>query len=159
MTHNDLVKRAVRWLTGSQRCGVVLAEITSVAMENPDAIGWQARKSILVECKVSRSDFLAQRNKPCVKVNCLVGNERYYMCQRYVIQPEELDDTGFGLLWIDGNEVSIRRKAPHRSLSLSEYQDERTMLVSALRRIRVREFLAIVPPGPEWTAETEGQDD
>jgi hypothetical protein len=149
MTHGELVKRAVRWLTSTQRCGVVLAEISTVAHENPDAIGWQAHKSILVECKTSRSDFLGQRDKPCVRANCLVGNERYYLCEAYVIRPEDVDDTGFGLLWVDGDYVRIRSKAQFRSLSPSEYQDERTMLVSALRRIKLREFLVIAPPESE----------
>jgi hypothetical protein len=149
MTHNDLVKSAVRWLTGSQHCGVVLSEIASAAMENPDAIGWQAHRSILVECKMSRSDFLAQRNKPCIRSNHLVGNERYYLCERDVIRPEDVEGTDFGLLWIDGNHVRIRRKAEYRALSAAELQDERTMLVSALRRIKMREFLVIVPSEAE----------
>lgn len=145
MTHDDLVKRAVRWLTNTQHCGVVLAEMSAAAMERPDAIGWQAHKSILVESKTSRSDYLAQRNKPCVQAGRLIGNERYYLCEPHVIQLPDVEGTDFGLLWIKDGGVSVRLRAKHRALSVPELCDERAMLVSALRRIRMREFLTIVP--------------
>src|SRR5277367_3191348 len=157
MTHEDLVKHAVRWLTSSRHCGVVLSEISTAAKENPDAIGWQSHKSTLVECKASRSDFLAQRNKPCVRSNCLVGNERFYLCERSVIRPEDIEGTDFGLLWIDGNRISLRRAAQFRSLSPSELNDERTMLVSALRRIRMREFLIVIPETESAFLEVQGE--
>src|ERR1700686_5875531 len=61
MTHGQLVERAVRWLR-SYRCGVVLSEQACVSGEMPDAIGWKrANHSVLVECKVTRADFLAER--------------------------------------------------------------------------------------------------
>ena len=64
MTHGQLVERAVRWLR-SYRCGVVLSEQACVSGEMPDAIGWKrANHSVLVECKVTRADFLADRGKP-----------------------------------------------------------------------------------------------
>ena len=150
MTHQELVSLAVRWLTGSQHCGVVLAEISTSAMENPDAIGWQAHKSILVECKASRSDFLAQKNKPCVRVGRLVGNERYFLCERGVIRPEDLEGTGYGLIYVEEGLARLKMKGEFRALTGAEYNDERTMLVSALRRIQTREFLTIVsePPDP-----------
>ena len=47
------------------RCGVVLSEQACVSGEMPDAIGWKrANHSVLVECKVTRADFLADRGKP-----------------------------------------------------------------------------------------------
>ena len=64
MTHAQLVERAVRWLR-AYRCGVVLSEQACVSGEMPDAIGWKrASHSVLVECKVTRADFLADRGKP-----------------------------------------------------------------------------------------------
>ena len=65
-SHEQLVERAGRWLRGTMRCNVVLLEpgYGSVG-EIPDAIGWTSDGvSIVVECKASRSDFLADRNKP-----------------------------------------------------------------------------------------------
>ena len=64
LTHAQLVERAVRWLR-AYRCGVVLSEQACVSGEMPDAIGWKrASHSVLVECKVTRADFLADRDKP-----------------------------------------------------------------------------------------------
>jgi hypothetical protein len=38
---------------------VVLYEFSTAADENPDVIGWApAAGSVLIECKLSRSDFL-----------------------------------------------------------------------------------------------------
>ena len=63
MTHPELVEYAVGWLRG-YRCGVILSEQACVSGEMPDAIGWKrASHSVLVECKISRADFLADRDK------------------------------------------------------------------------------------------------
>src|SRR5437870_1590459 len=63
MTHAQLVQMAVNWLR-SYRCGVVLSEQACVSGEMPDAIGWKRGcHSVLVECKISRADFLADRSK------------------------------------------------------------------------------------------------
>ena len=46
-----------------------------------DAIGWKrACHSVLVECKISRADFLADRDKPFrQKPEFGVGSERFYL--------------------------------------------------------------------------------
>lgn len=64
MTHAELVRRAAGWLRTAMRCYVVLTEHTA-GWEHPDAIGWRrgGAQSIVVECKVSRSDFLRDRQK------------------------------------------------------------------------------------------------
>lgn len=65
MTHSDLVILAAIWLRKHHRCSVVLTEIVSRSDIIPDAIGWRVdgRWSVLVECKVSRSDFRRDRSK------------------------------------------------------------------------------------------------
>lgn len=60
ISHAQLVTVAARWL--GRRCSVVLTELQTSG-EAPDAIGWSHRQSTLVECKVSRSDFLSDRRK------------------------------------------------------------------------------------------------
>jgi hypothetical protein len=94
MTHADLVRRAMRWLVGSQRCRVVVADMEAGgwgACERVDAMGWTRRTSILVECKVSRADFMADKRKPW-RADPLrgVGELRYYMAPPGVLSPEEL---------------------------------------------------------------------
>jgi hypothetical protein len=91
-------------------------------MENPDAIGWQAHKSIVVEC-----------------------NERYFICEPGVIREADMTDTDYGLIHAINGGCYVRVRAKSRVLDSGEYSDERTMLVSALRRIQTREFLTIVP--------------
>lgn len=63
MTHAELVARAQRWLRNTRKHSPVLAEIGSSGYECPDVIGWARGWSTLVECKVSRSDFLADGAK------------------------------------------------------------------------------------------------
>jgi len=79
MTHAQLVEKAVRWLR-NYRCGVVLSEQACVSGEMPDAIGWKrACHSVLVECKVTRSDFLADAPTLPLKPDQGVGCERFYL--------------------------------------------------------------------------------
>ena len=80
MTHEKLVARAVAWLR-RYRCGVVLSEQSCASGETPDAIGWKrACHSVVVECKISRADFLADREKPFrSKSEKGMGCERYYL--------------------------------------------------------------------------------
>ena len=98
MTHAQLVERAVRWLR-AYRCGVVLSEQACVSGEMPDAIGWKrASHSVLVECKVTRADFLADRAKPFrQKPEQGVGSERFYLTPPSLVKVEELP-AGWGLL-------------------------------------------------------------
>jgi len=98
MTHGQLVEKAVHWLR-RYRCGVVLSEQACVSGEMPDAIGWKrACHSVLVECKVTRADFLADRAKPFrVKPADGVGCERFYLVPAALVRHEELP-IGWGLL-------------------------------------------------------------
>jgi len=91
MTHAQLVQRAVAWLR-SYRCGVVLSEQACLSGEMPDAIGWKrACHSVLVECKTSRADFLADRDKPFRRKQELgLGCERFYLTPATMLRPEEL---------------------------------------------------------------------
>ena len=81
ITHNDLVARAARWLTNTRKCQPVYTEQNIWAVsESPDAIGWTAHGSVLVECKVSMSDFYRDSAKLFRKHPDLgVGLKRYYM--------------------------------------------------------------------------------
>src|ERR1700689_4914076 len=99
MTHAQLVEHAVRWLR-SYRCGVVLSEQACVSGEMPDAIGWKrANHSVLVECKITRADFLADRAKPFrSKPERGVGCERFYLTPANLLRLEPQSITDF-LKW------------------------------------------------------------
>lgn len=64
MKHWELVVAACKQLK-SWSCSPVAAELVTCngTGEVPDAIGWTSRCSILFECKVSRADFLRDRQK------------------------------------------------------------------------------------------------
>jgi hypothetical protein len=118
MTHKELVARAVRWLLKSERCYVALGEpYSTMVYELPDAIGWKRGWSILVECKVSRSDFLRDKHK-LARHRVGMGQSRYFMTPKGIIKPEELPQ-GWGLLEVCGrvvrHVVAAKRAKPYDS--------------------------------------------
>jgi hypothetical protein len=138
MTHARLVSMAVRWLR-RYRCGVVLSEQACVSGEMPDAIGWKrACHSVLVESKVSRADFLADRDKPFRQSpEKGVGCERYYLAPRGLIKIDELAP-GWGLLEVCGREID-RVKASAKNLrSAIGFENEMNLLLASLRRVELR---------------------
>jgi len=138
MTHAKLVAMAVRWLR-RYRCGVVLSEQACTSGEMPDAIGWKkACHSVLVECKASRADFLADRDKPFRQnQETGVGCERYYLAPRGLVRVEELP-AGWGLLEVCGREIE-RVKASVKNLrSAVGFRYEMNLLLASLRRVEIR---------------------
>lgn len=137
MTHAELVKRAERWLSQSMGCGFVLTELSSLAREIPDAIGFKKSWSYLIECKASRSDFLADRHKGFRKAHEQgMGNYRFYMTPPGLIGVDELPDQ-WGLLEVHKTVVRTVRKATG-FLSYKVAFNDRRVLCSALRRVQIR---------------------
>lgn len=109
MTHNDLCLVAVRWLqraysAGGPACHVAVSECRSGwSGEIPDAIGFRAAGfddgSVVVECKTTRSDFLADRKKGH-RISGGMGNWRYFMAPTGLIRADELP-AGWGLLEVN----------------------------------------------------------
>jgi hypothetical protein len=138
MTHAQLVDRAVRWLR-SYRCDVVLSEQACVSGEMPDAIGWkQASHSVLVECKITRADFLADREKPFrQKPERGVGSERFYLTPPALIKLEELP-TGWGLLEYRRGHIELLQPSAKNLRTTVGFRYEMNLLLSSLRRVEVR---------------------
>ncbi len=139
MTHAQLVACAVRWLR-SYGCGIVLSEQACASGEMPDAIGWKGRcHSVVVECKVSRSDFFADREKPFRRNPGLgLGCERLYLTPRGLIGDSELPEN-WGLLEYHARKVTVRVRPAHRNLrSATGLQYEMNLLLASLRRVEVR---------------------
>jgi hypothetical protein len=138
MTHAKLVSMAVQWLR-RYRCGVVLSEQACVSGEMPDAIGWKkACHSVLVESKVSRADFLADRDKRFrQKPEIGVGCERYYLAPQGLIGTEELP-VGWGLLEVCGREIErVKPSAKNLRFEIG-FQNEMNLLLASLRRVEIR---------------------
>jgi len=145
VTHAELVKRAERWLL-NQGCAFALIElmVDTSTREIPDAIGWNGPIStILIECKTSKADFLADQKKFFRRDPIWgLGRYRYYLCPKGMLQPEEMPEK-WGLLWAYPKQV--------RKIKESEYfedtkwqgslKNEIKMLLSVIRRAYLRGLL------------------
>ncbi|MFG5071521.1 hypothetical protein ID106_15945, partial [Vibrio cholerae] len=109
-THADLCKKAVSWLkrshsAGGCGCPNAYSEVQSGSNggEIVDAIGIktaEGTETIVVEVKVSRADFLADRKKPFrAEPESGMGNYRYYMCPEGLIELADLPPK-WGLLHV-----------------------------------------------------------
>jgi hypothetical protein len=138
VTHSKLVSLATQWLR-RYGCGVVLSEQACVNGEMPDAIGWKkACHSVLVESKVSRADFLADRGKPFrVNPETGVGCERYYLAPQGLIGADELP-VGWGLLEVSGREIERVKISAKNLRSAAGFQSEMNLLLASLRRVEIR---------------------
>jgi hypothetical protein len=138
MTHTQLVEKAVRWLR-HYRCGVVLSEQACVSGEMPDAIGWKrACHSVLVECKLTRSDFLADRAKPFrLKPEQGVGCERFYLVSAGLVRREELPQS-WGLLEHNRGRIEMIQASVKNQRSATGFRYEMNLLLASLRRVEVR---------------------
>jgi hypothetical protein len=140
MTHHRLVRLAEQWLRRHYRCGIVLSEQSCASGETPDVIGWKGKcRSVLVECKISRADFLADRGKPFRIDPALgMGCERIYCAPAGLISGVDLPPK-WGLLECKGREVCLSVK-PSRTSQRTEtgLLWEMNLLLASLRRVEVR---------------------
>jgi hypothetical protein len=117
------------------RCPVVIAELRTQCTEIPDVLGFHGLGStVLIECKVSRADFLADKDKWFrAREEKGVGDHRYYAAPAGMLSPEELPD-GWGLLEVTGGTVRRVRKAEFME---ANKRAEVAMLMSAMRRLEL----------------------
>jgi hypothetical protein len=138
--HAQLVSRAVEWLRYQYGCSIVLSEQSCASGEVPDVIGWKGFcQSVLVECKVSRSDFLTDASKPFrLKPEEGLGSRRFYMTPAGMIAREELPKS-WGLLECKGREVVMTVKPGLQDLrTTAGLMKEMNLLLASLRRVEVR---------------------
>lgn len=113
-----------------------------MSSEIPDAIGWAygGRLSILVECKVSRSDFRADQKKLFRRKTHLgMGTHRYYMAPTGIIPLDDVPEMWGLLEYGERGNITVVRVAPeHRERCTAH---ETAMLWSALRRVQNLESL------------------
>jgi hypothetical protein len=147
LTHNELVKIARRWLRNTEKCSVVVSEISSAAGEEPDAIGWKSGFSTLVECKATLDDFHKDKRKIVRRVadptiNFGMGQYRYYMVPEGLLgeDPQKRLPRSWGLL-----EVTVSGRVK-RSVPATQWvqcpisvRREMQLILSALRRYQEKE--------------------
>jgi hypothetical protein len=130
VTHAALVKAAAVWL--KRKCSVVITELVTTG-EAPDAIGWQGTHSTLIECKASRADFLADRDKVFRREPWLgIGLHRYYLAPSGLLDVAEIP-AKWGLLELTACGICVTRKSEHFGEVNSRH--EIGLLLSTLRRV------------------------
>lgn len=148
-THAELVDVAVAWLRrgvqypdGTKRYTLVLADLSSYATERPDVIGFVSSAghfglSAVVECKVSRADFLADRSKGHMQHAAAgMGRHRWYLTPPGMVAPEETP-AWCGLAYATGRSVEIVRPAPFRDIDLFASTEESIVALSVARRFQL----------------------
>lgn len=138
MTHGQLVASAVAWLR-SYGCGVILSEQSCASGETPDAIGWKRGcHSVLVECKISRADFLIDCEKPFRrKPQSGMGCERFYLAPAGLLGGEEMP-AGWGLLEVKNRKIAVTRASGKKLRTAIGFRYEMNLLLASLRRVEVR---------------------
>jgi hypothetical protein len=102
-------------------------------------IAWKGRcRSVVVECKVTRADFLADLKKPWRQQPNALGCERFYLAPKGLISAQDLPKN-WGLLECSGRQVAIAVKPNSRSQRTPEgLLNEMNLLLASLRRVEVR---------------------
>lgn len=139
MTHQQLIKLAERWLR-SYGCRIVLSEQTVDSGEVPDLIGWRSDcRSVVIECKISRADFLADKKKTVrQRPETGMGCQRFYLTPQGLLRPEELMG-GWGLLEASRRDIKmVAEPSPKNQRTELGLLAEMKLLVASLRRVEVR---------------------
>ncbi|MFT5716006.1 MAG: hypothetical protein ACI9T7_000179 [Oleiphilaceae bacterium] len=146
--HEYLSKLAAKWAK-KQGFPVVATNLTAAgSREKVDLIAFRSSCSLMIESKISRSDFFADAKKP-ERVEGGVGTYRFYITPFDMVSSTEIPD-GWGLLYVDGKNVIdiIRPKGnlwPSIDCSVendwrdfmhsADQEAERAMLFSISRRL------------------------
>lgn len=145
ITHSELIELGRDWLIkpfrnatpyGHSGCGVVITDLSTAEWETPDVLGFCGKCSILIECKVSLSDFKADQKKPFREHPTIgVGYQRWYMAPEGII-PHDKIPPKWGLLEVTPDRYihATIHSEPHENNKSSEI----TMLISLLRRLNIQ---------------------
>lgn len=137
-THKKAVRRMAEYLRNTSvsemHCSVVAADLHTSNHETPDVIGFSGSRSIIIECKVSRADFCADKLKSFRKCeDSGMGDKRYFAAPKGLITVDDLPD-GWGLLEIDERCVRFTKEATHKHANKSA---EVKVLTSIIRRLEI----------------------
>lgn len=140
MTHREICLLAAKYLRSKgiqpfHKCQYAVCELER-AGESPDAFGWGGSSTQLIEVKVSRSDFLSDKNKHWRKFPTFgLGRFRSYMCPESLINETDLPQN-WGLLWVNEN-GKIREIVKPEAQECNQTQ-EINLITSILRRENIK---------------------
>lgn len=145
LTHKQLVQAAYKWLIKNGKCGIAFKELVSTAGEIPDAIGFCCWRSVMIECKVTRSDFLKDKKK--IHRAKGMGTYRLYCCPTGLIKLEELPPK-WGLLYVSEKQKITCAYHPETNREANafekDFEAEQKLLYSALRRLFVKGLVSTI---------------
>jgi hypothetical protein len=118
ISHSDLVKLGALWLNKkaeniNTRCPYVLTEFLCQGQnEIPDIFGLCPYHNVMIEVKVSRSDFKSDfKKRGRSPILSQIGNRRYYLCPENMIKIEEVP-AFWGLLYVNQmKQISVIKKS------------------------------------------------
>lgn len=153
LLHEEQNQVAAKWLKKNGFVVVGTNIWSSGVRERFDVVGFRQQCSVIIESKVSRSDFFADRKKPERKGRGL-GTYRFYITPLNMITIDELPPS-WGLLYFDGKKVlEIHRAAgnywsayPADDDNWSDFQHEssveleRNVLFSLARKLNKKESI------------------
>lgn len=135
-SHKELVAIGAEWLTRKTRdwrlkCQFAVTEFVYSGWESPDIFGIRSGKSVLIEVKVSRQDFLADKKKP-FRVNDFdgLGQQRYFLVPKGLVKPEETGRWGL-LEFLDGK-ITISKESETFD---TRRDSEMNLMYSIMRRL------------------------
>ena len=143
LSHDALTILAEKWLK-KKNFGVTFDDkfkALAETGEQPDSLGFRNGVSALVECKCSRSDFLADSKKKFrMEPDLGMGDWRFYLCPEGLIGKNEIPHW-WGLLWAVKGKVIEVSGVPTNVSWVSEKpfcgnkKAEMSMMYSALRKL------------------------
>lgn len=146
--HHELCIIAAKWLRTKchYKCPVTAIELVSIGQNGVmDVIGFNSSETIIIEVKISRSDFLADKKKFHIKYpNLGIGNFRFYCVPKGLIKAEELPER-WGLIEVENNKVidvidcTKGHDAAYKKVNKfeSNINQERWLMYSLLRRNKI----------------------
>lgn len=135
MTHKQAVRRMANWLQNTMGHTVVIAELTTANAETPDILGFRSgARSMLIEVKISRADFLADKQKRFRVISeAGMGDRRFYAAPKGLLSADEMP-AGWGLLEIEDRSIGHTKEATEKE---ANKRAEVIMLTSAIRRLEI----------------------
>lgn len=147
LTHKEIVNIGYNFVKKNFKYPVIFKEMTvlNFSREIPDVIAFGAfNRSIVLECKISRADFLKDRKKPFrIDQSLGMGKYRFYLAPKGLISEAELP-SNWGLIEISEKGKPSIAVNPYctnpygnvwRNVFAQNVEAERAFLYSVIRRL------------------------
>ncbi|HHE0459712.1 TPA: hypothetical protein ACN331_002549 [Vibrio parahaemolyticus] len=105
--HDELCIRGKTWLKNTYGCQTAFKEIDTTGGEQPDCFGIRHGLTILIEVKTSKSDYLADFKKPWRQEGKGMGQVRYYLTPKGLLNPKVDLPKGWGLLEATAKQIKV----------------------------------------------------